>query len=80
MRSPKTTARPVCLWLPRLLSGVGGPVSTSWELLKGCHVRGLPRENVRRTCMDWNGKRTWRVGQISPCRVYIDSNRRDSRI
>jgi hypothetical protein len=22
MRSPKTTARPVCLWLPRLLPGV----------------------------------------------------------
>jgi hypothetical protein len=23
MRSPKTTAGPVCLWLPRLLLGVG---------------------------------------------------------
>jgi hypothetical protein len=23
MRSPKTTARPICLWLPRLLPGVG---------------------------------------------------------
>jgi hypothetical protein len=23
MRPPKTTAGPVCLWLPRLLSGVG---------------------------------------------------------
>jgi hypothetical protein len=24
--------------------------------------------------------RTWRVGRVFPCRVYIDSNRHDSRI
>jgi hypothetical protein len=79
MRSLKTTVRPICLWLPRLFPGVGH-VSTSWELVKGYHVRGLPTKSVRPVCVDWSGKRTWRVDQVFPCIVYIDSNRRDSRI
>jgi hypothetical protein len=43
-----------------------GSVSTSWEPVKGCHVRGLPTESIHRTCVDWNEKRTWRVIQVFP--------------
>jgi hypothetical protein len=79
MRSPKTTAGPVCLWLPRLLPGVGACfdfVGVSERL----YIRGLLTESIGWTCVDWSGKRTWRVGRVFPCRVYIDSNRRDFRI
>jgi hypothetical protein len=55
-------------------------VQLCWVSVKDCHVRGPPTENVCRAYVDWRGKRTWRVGQVFPCRVYIDSNRRDSRI
>jgi hypothetical protein len=37
------------------------------ECAKGCHV-------------DWRGKHMCHVDQVFPYRVYIDSNRRDSRI
>jgi hypothetical protein len=30
--------------------------------------------------VDWRGKHTCRVGRVFPCRVYNDSNRRDSQI
>jgi hypothetical protein len=40
--------------------------------MKGCHIWGLPAETIRRVYMDWCEKRTCRVGQIFPCRVYID--------
>jgi hypothetical protein len=50
------------------------------DFVKGCHVRGPPAGSVRRAYVDWHGKRTCRVGRVSPCRVYIDSNHRDSRI
>jgi hypothetical protein len=49
-------------------------------LVEGYHIRGLPAGSVRQTYVDWCGKRTCRVGQVSPCKVYIDSNRRDSQI
>jgi hypothetical protein len=45
----------------------------------------LPRtwtatKTVRVIYVDWRGKRTCHVYRVFPCRVYIDSNRRDSRI
>jgi hypothetical protein len=45
----------------------------------------LPRmritvESVRVMYMDWRRKHTCRVDRVFPCRVYIDLNRRDSRI
>jgi hypothetical protein len=49
-------------------------------LVEGCHVRGPPTGSVRRAYMDWRGKRMCRVGRIFPYRMYIDLNRRDSRI
>jgi hypothetical protein len=49
-------------------------------LIKGCDVRGPPSGSVHRAYMDWCGKRTYRVGRVFLCRVYIDSNHRDSRI
>jgi hypothetical protein len=79
MRSPKTMAGPVCLWLPRHFLGVEACFNFVGAS-EGCHVRGLLAESVCRVCMDWSGKRTWHVGQVFPCRVYIDSNRRDSQI
>jgi hypothetical protein len=51
MMPPKITVEPVCLWLPRLLPGVGF-VSTSWEPVKGCHVQELPVGSVRQACVD----------------------------
>jgi hypothetical protein len=49
-------------------------------LMEGCHVRGPPAGSVCQAYVDWCGKRTCRVGRVFPCRVYIDLNRRDSRI
>jgi hypothetical protein len=65
---PKTTAGPVCLWLPRLPLGV-------WDYFDfvGASERLSHMGTTHR-------KRTWRVGRVFPCRVYIDLNRRDSRI
>jgi hypothetical protein len=45
----------------------------------------LPRTGTARRkrtsgVLDWRGKHTCRVGQSSSCRVYINSNHRDSRI
>jgi hypothetical protein len=50
------------------------------DFAKGYHVRGPPAGSVRRAYVDWRGKCACRVGRVSPCRVYLDSNRRDSRI
>jgi hypothetical protein len=50
------------------------------RLMEGCHVRGPPVGSVCRAYVNWCGKRTCRVGRVFPCRVYIDSNRRDSQI
>jgi hypothetical protein len=49
-------------------------------LVKGCRIQGLPVGSVRQTYVDWRGKRMCHVGRVFPCRVYIDSNRRDSQI
>jgi hypothetical protein len=55
-------------------------VQLCWVSVKGCHVRGPSVGSVRRTYVDWCGKRTCRFSWVFPCRVYIDSNHRDSRI
>jgi hypothetical protein len=47
-------------------------------LVKGCHVWGPPTGSVRWAYVDWCGKCTCHVGRVCPCRVYIDSNHRDS--
>jgi hypothetical protein len=50
------------------------------DFAKACHVRGPLAGSVRRTYVDWRGKRTCRVGQVFPCRVCINLNRHDSQI
>jgi hypothetical protein len=61
-------------------SGAVGSVQIYQRLMKGCHVRGLPVGSVRRAYVDWRKKRTCHVDQVFPCRVYIDSNHRDSQM
>jgi hypothetical protein len=51
-----------------------------WVSIKGFHIRGLPMESVCVMNMDQRKKCTCRVYQVFPYRVYIDSNRHDSRI
>jgi hypothetical protein len=68
----------VCLWLPRLLSGVG-----ACFILVGTSER-LPIQTIgdiwSKTIRESSVESVWSVDQVFPCRVYIDSNRRDSRI
>jgi hypothetical protein len=63
-----------------LFLGSSESVQLCWVSVKDCHVRGPPTESVHRAYVDWRGKRTWRVGRVFPCRVCINSNRRDSQI
>jgi hypothetical protein len=74
--------QPACCGLCRepFFSGAVGSVEICRRLVKGCHVRGSPAGSVRWAYVDRHGKRTCRVGRVFPCRVYIDSNHRDSRI
>jgi hypothetical protein len=74
--------QPTCRGLCRepFFSGAVGSVQICRRLVKGCHVWGLPTGSIRQTYVDWRGKHTCRVGRVSPCRVYIDLNHRDSRI
>jgi hypothetical protein len=66
-------------WEP-FFSGAVGSVQICRRLAKGCHVRGPPAGSIRRAYVDWRDKCTCHVGQVFPCRVYLNSNRRDSRI
>jgi hypothetical protein len=50
------------------------------DCAKGYHVRGLPTVSIRRAYVDWRAKRMCHIDRVFPYRVYIDSNRRDSRI
>jgi hypothetical protein len=70
------------LWIVSgtLFLGSSDSVQLCRRLVKGCLVRGLPAGNVHPTYVDWHGKYTCRIGRVFPCRVYIDSNRRDTRI
>jgi hypothetical protein len=61
-------------------SGAVGSIQICRCLVKGCHVWGPPTGSVCWAYVDWRGKLTCRVGRVFHCRVYIDSNRRDSRI
>jgi hypothetical protein len=72
------TAGLVCLRLPRLLSGVGacfGLVGTS-ERLSTWTMGDVRFETIRESSVE----SVWHVGRVFLCRVYIDSNHRDSRI
>jgi hypothetical protein len=60
--------------------GSSESVQLCWVSVKGCHVWGSPTGSIHWAYVDWCGKRTWHVDQVFPYRVYIDSNRRDSRI
>jgi hypothetical protein len=74
--------QPACCGLCQepFFSGPVGSVQIYRHLVKGCHVQGPPAGSVRRTYVDWHGKHTCHVGRVFPCRVYIDSNCRDSQI
>jgi hypothetical protein len=48
--------------------------------VKDYHIRGLSVGSIRRAYVDWRGKHTCCVDRVFPYRVYIDSNRHDSRI
>jgi hypothetical protein len=61
-------------------SGAVAPSIAVEDFVKGRHIRGPPGGSRRRAYVDWRGKCTCRVGRVFPCRVYIDSNRRNSRI
>jgi hypothetical protein len=72
------TAGAVCLRSPRLSSSVGACFS-----LMGTRERlhTWTTGDVRfRTIHESSMESVLRVDQVFPCRVYIDSNRRDSRI
>jgi hypothetical protein len=66
-------------WEP-FFSGAVRSVQICQSLMKGYHVRGPPTGSVHWAYVDKCGKRTCRVDRVFPCRVYIDSNRRDSQI
>jgi hypothetical protein len=69
----------VCLWLPRIHSGVGACfdlVGTSERLLYAYHVRYV----WSRTLCGLSMESIWRVDQVFTCRVYIVSNCHDSWI
>jgi hypothetical protein len=63
-----------------LFSGAVVSLQPCRQLIKGCHIRGPPAGSVRWAYVDWRGKRMCHIGRVFPCMVYIDSNRRDSRI
>jgi hypothetical protein len=70
-----------------LRSGVGSTFSRGsesvwfyWVNVKGCHVWGPPAGSVWVAYVDWCRKHMCCVYQVFPYRVYIDSNRCDSRI
>jgi hypothetical protein len=79
-RVPRTTQRGWEVESGVLFFRSSESVQLCWVSVKNYHVRGPPIGSVRRTYMDWRGKRMCRVGWIFPCRVYIDSNHRDSWI
>jgi hypothetical protein len=79
MRPPKMIAGSVCLWLSRLLPGVGASFDFVGANERLSHT-GITSRKRTPGVRAWSGKRMWRVGRVFPCRVYIDSNHCDSRI
>jgi hypothetical protein len=55
-------------------SGAEDLSSSVDDYVKSCHVHGLLAGSICVAYMNWCGKRTCRVDQVFPCRVYIDSN------
>jgi hypothetical protein len=57
-----------------------GSIQICWQLYEKLlyvdHVRYVWSRAIRRPSVE----SVWRVGRIFPCRVYIDSNRRDSQL
>jgi hypothetical protein len=78
MRWPKTTAGPVRLRPPRLLLGVG-----VCFILVGTSKR-FPTQTMgdvwSETIRELSVQSMWHVDWVFPCRVYIDSNHRDSQM
>jgi hypothetical protein len=74
--------QPACCGLCRepFFSAEVGSVQICRCLAKGCHVQGPPTGSICWAYVDCHGKRTCHVDRVFPCRVYIDSNCRDSRI
>jgi hypothetical protein len=74
--------QPACCGLCRepFFSGAVGSVQIYRCLTKGCHIRGPPAGSICWVYVDWHGKRMCRVDRVFLYKVYIDSNRRDSRI
>jgi hypothetical protein len=70
------------LWIVSgaLFLGSSDSVQLCRWLMKSCYVWRLPIGSVHRAYVEWHEKRTCHIGLIFPCRVYIDSNRRDSQI
>jgi hypothetical protein len=68
----------VCWRLCRepFFSGVVGSVQLCRVSVKCCHIWGY----LQKAYIDWHRKRTCRVYQIFPCKVYINLNRHDSQI
>jgi hypothetical protein len=78
MRPLKTTAGPVCLWLSRLLPGVGASfdfVETSERLSYADHVRCMVQEHTqikregRKAC--WSGLLLQGVHHSNRCDSWI---------
>jgi hypothetical protein len=64
MRPPKTTIEPICLWLSRLLSGVGtcfNFVGAS-ERLSTWTMRDIWSGTIH----EWSVENVWHVDRVSP--------------
>jgi hypothetical protein len=51
--------------------GAVDPFNSINDFIKGCDVRGLPVGSVRVTYVDWRGKHTCRVYQVSLARCTL---------
>jgi hypothetical protein len=72
----------VVLWIMSraLLLGCSGSVQIYWRLYERLLYVDRVRYVWSYTIHGLSVKNVWRVGRVFPCKVYIDSNRRDSRI
>jgi hypothetical protein len=70
------------LWIVSgaLLLGDSGSVQICWWFYERLPCIDRVRYVWYGTIRGLSMKSMWRVGQVFPCRVYIDSNHRDSRI
>jgi hypothetical protein len=68
------------LYQEPFFSGAVALLNSVGDCVKGCHVRELPVGSVCGAYVDWCGKRLCCVDRVFPCRVYTNSNHRDSQI